>query len=343
MAAIPPICTTAMSEPLLPADEYPDEFAKVKAFLRTAICHDIESAIHFAFICTVPHGDKDEYLRWAIRPTTDVSALASAGLIAADEQAAQHFLMPLGVRESLLHQLSGSPTLLSVFTKIINDLDRVQPPLTPTGTLVSQERECYTFQAMAVAKTYGTHLLATIPWPADKRSPDYVSRVRTLRRARAILVYTAWYKMGTGQWVGAQNLLAQAMNLTHVPEVMGWKSESRWEEQGYDILSVDMCVATAHVFAKQEIVPFSTSRLYWKLRRDWPEVVQPAPGVEPVESPQQMIAFAFKKIFQLMPGVLGVALPQGMQQRGDVEKLVALAWIDGRWHNRLSILTVGVW
>lgn len=51
---------TIMVEPVLPADEYTEEFAKVKAVLRTAICHDIESAIHFAFMCTVP--EKDAYV-----------------------------------------------------------------------------------------------------------------------------------------------------------------------------------------------------------------------------------------------------------------------------------------
>lgn len=63
-------------------------------------------------------------------------------------------------------------------------------------------------------------------------------------------------------------MLAQAMNAIHVPEVAGWKAESQWEEDGYAILSVDMCVAVAHAFAEVECVPFSTSRLYWKVCRE---------------------------------------------------------------------------
>lgn len=178
-----------MSEPLLPADEYPEEFAKVEAFLATAICHDIESAIHFAFMCNVPN---EEYnINWAVRPTTDVSALDSAGIIKADEDAAGHFFMSLEVRESPLHQLSGSPTLLSVFTKIMKELDSVSPPLTPTGTLLTKEREAFNFQAVAVVKTYDSHLAATIPWPADKRSPEYARRARTLRLVRGIFVHLA--------------------------------------------------------------------------------------------------------------------------------------------------------
>lgn len=108
-------------------------------------------------------------------------------------------------------------------------------------------------------------------------------------------------------------MLAQAMNAIHVPEVMGWKSESQWEEEGYAILSVDICVAIVHAFAEREIVPLSTSRLYWKLCRESPEVMHPV-TTWPAGTGKEMIGFAFKKIFQLMPGVLGVALPQGLQQ-----------------------------
>lgn len=70
-------------------------------------------------------------------------------------------------------------------------------------------------------------------------------------------------------------------------------------------------------------------------------MLQPATGA--ARSGKEMVGFAFKKIFTLMPKVLGLGLPQGMQQREDVKKLVALAWIDGRWHNRLSTFTVGIW
>lgn len=56
-------------------------------------CHDIESAVHFAFMCTVP--EKDAYVSWAICPTTDVSALVSVDLIKADEDNARLFFMPL--------------------------------------------------------------------------------------------------------------------------------------------------------------------------------------------------------------------------------------------------------
>lgn len=166
---------------------------------------------------------------------------------------------------------------------------------------------------MTVANTYDFHLAAIVPWPADKRSPDYASRVRTLRRIRGILVYLAWYQIGTGRFGSARSMLAQAMNAIHVPEVMGWKSESQWGEEGYAILSVDICVAIVHAFAEQEIVPLSTSRLYWKLCRESPEVMHPV-TTGPAGTGKEMIGFAFKKIFQLMPGVLGVALPQGLQQ-----------------------------
>lgn len=80
-------------------------------------------------MCNLPK--EDHYISWAIRPTTDVSTLDSAGIIKADEDTAGHFFMSLEVRESLLHQLSGSPTLLSVFTKIMKELDSVSPPPSP--------------------------------------------------------------------------------------------------------------------------------------------------------------------------------------------------------------------
>lgn len=60
--------------------------------------HHIESAIHFAFMCTVP--EKDAYVSWAICPTTDVSALVSVGLIKADEDNAGLFFMPLEIAKA---------------------------------------------------------------------------------------------------------------------------------------------------------------------------------------------------------------------------------------------------
>lgn len=84
---------TTMVEPVLPADEYPEEFAKGQSLPADRHSHDIESAIHFDFMCTVP--EKDAYVSWAICPTTDVSALVSVGLIKADEDNAGLFFMPL--------------------------------------------------------------------------------------------------------------------------------------------------------------------------------------------------------------------------------------------------------
>ena len=249
--------------------------------------------------------------------------------------------MKFPFRHGLLLQLAGSPALVDVFINTINELQATTLPLTPTGTILTPERERAVISVVAVWKTYHTHVEAAVPWPADPRCEAYVRRARTLRCVRGMFVHLAWYYIGTGRFADARLMLAHAIKAVHAPEVLGWKSDNEWEEARYEVQGVDMCVAMVHAGTAEEFRPFSTSQLYWKVRREWPEVL--APEQEPGTRAIQLVGRAFRAMFLLLRNVCKVNLPQDMAQRGDVEKLVWLTWVDGRWHNRLSIFTVGAW
>ncbi|KAK0747012.1 hypothetical protein B0T18DRAFT_391355 [Schizothecium vesticola] len=337
-------------EPIFPADTYPEEFAKVQAFLATASPDNVEHAIRFALLCNVVNDDGA--ITFGISPPVDVSALFDAGLITGYEDLTlpdgdpnRHnrcYFMNYPFRHGLLLQLAGFPALVDVFIDTILELEGTMTtlPLTPTGTLLTAERERFVVSAVAVWKTYHTHVEAAVPWPADPRCEAYARRARALRRARGIFVHLAWYYIGTGRFADAQSMLGYAIQAVHVAEVMAWKSENEWEDARYKVYGVDMCVAMVHACAEEEYRPFSTTQLYWKVCREWPEVLTPGRALE--TSPREMAGGAFRRMFPLLRNVLAVSLPQGMAQREDVEKLVGLTWVDGRWHNRLSIFTVGV-
>jgi hypothetical protein len=336
-------------EPIFPADTYPEEFAKVQAFLATASPGDVKHAIRFAYLCNVDNDD--DAIAFGISPPVDVSALFDAGLITSyedltlpDDDPNRHnrcYFMKYPFRHGLLLQLAGSPALVDVFIDLILEPMTTTLPLTPTGTILTPERERFVISAVTVWKTYHTHVKAAVPWPADPRGEAYARRARALRRVRSVFVHLAWYYIGTGRFADARSMLGYAIQAVHAPEVVGWRSDDQWEEARYEVRGVDMCVAMVHAGAEEEFRPFSTTQLYWKVRREWAEVLGPAQG--PRTTDMELVGGAFRSMFLLLRNVCAVNLPQEMAQREDVEKLVWLTWVDGRWHNRLSIFTVGIW
>ena len=65
--------------------------------------------------------------------------------------------------------------------------------------------------------------------------------------------------------------------------------------------------------------------------------------VEEPRTQYDMVRGAFRGIWGLVAKVMAESLPEGVDKDDEVVKLVGLAWIDGRWHTRMSIFTVGVW
>ncbi|KAK1832549.1 hypothetical protein QBC39DRAFT_370848 [Podospora conica] len=316
--------------------------ALVESFLRTATPLVRQQAITFCLLASLRKTWPPSYASFA--SASSVSGLIIAGIVRSTQKPLgptnPHYLctMSIAVRDALLAAVAGSQELLEAFYNIV-DQARARRFMTDTPTGMNLNRVYFTQDMNATWGAYERHIAAQIPWPADPASPAYVRRALAIRSIRDVLVDCSWWHIRGGRHVLAP--MQAALSAAATPQVRGWNSGNPAAEAQDRFAIVDMYVARVHASLRGEHGPHSTSELYDRLLRGPPQGPGPAVG-QPGNSAEAraQAAQAFNALMPLLPGVASIVLPAEVGGLREVlTRMVGLAWVDGRWHNRMMAYT----